>query len=238
MCIFDYGKVKDPEYFSEGRCEAHSDHVVYASWEEYREKKSSFYVSLDGLWKFAYARNYGQAVPGFEAPAFDCSGWDDIRVPASIQMEGWDIPQYVNVQYPWDGREEIVPGEIPEKFNPVASYVKVFTVPERMKKHRLFLSFQGAESGLAVWMNGNFVGYSFHRRILRSLLMCGKGKISWRCRCLNGPLRAGARIRIFTGFLDCTGACICMQYRKFMYRISGFRRFWMKNMRMPGWISG
>ena len=95
MCIFDYGKVKDPEYFSEGRCEAHSDHVVYASWEEYREKKSSFYVSLDGLWKFAYARNYGQAVPGFEAPAFDCSGWDDIRVPASIQMEGWDIPQYV-----------------------------------------------------------------------------------------------------------------------------------------------
>lgn len=160
MCIFDYGKVKDPEYFSEGRCEAHSDHVVYASWEEYREKKSSFYVSLDGLWKFAYARNYGQAVPGFADPTFDCSGWDDIRVPASIQMEGWDIPQYVNVQYPWDGREEIVPGEIPERFNPVASYVKVFTVPERMKKHRLFLSFQGAESGLAVWMNGNFVGYS------------------------------------------------------------------------------
>ena len=42
MCIFDYGKVKDPEYFSEGRCEAHSDHVVYASWEEYREKKAAF----------------------------------------------------------------------------------------------------------------------------------------------------------------------------------------------------
>ena len=50
--------------------------------------------------------------------------------------------------------------EIPERFNPVASYVKYFHVPEQMKGKRLFISFQGAESGLALWLNGNFVGYS------------------------------------------------------------------------------
>ena len=126
---FDYRKVKDPEYFAWNRCPAHSDHIAYADWVEWKEKRSSFRYSLDGLWKFAYAKNYAQSVKGFEQPDFDCSGWDDIRVPASIQMEGWDIPQYVNVQYPWDGREEISPGEIPERFNPVASYVKHFTVP-------------------------------------------------------------------------------------------------------------
>mgnify|MGYP000820021081 CR=1 FL=1 len=81
-------------------------------------------------------------------------------MPAHIQMEGYDAPQYANVQYPWEGHEDIHPGEIPEHFNPVASYVKYFTVPEQMKGKRLFISFQGAESGIALWLNGQFVGYS------------------------------------------------------------------------------
>ncbi len=89
-----------------------------------------------------------------------CYDWDDIHVPAHIQMEGYDAPQYANVQYPWEGHEEIYPGQIPERFNPVASYAKYFTVPEHMKGKRLFISFQGAESGLALWLNGAFVGYS------------------------------------------------------------------------------
>ena len=88
---------------------------------------------------------------------------DDIYVPAHIQMEGYDIPQYANIQYPWEGHEEIHPGEIPEKFNPVASYVNYFIVPETMRGKRLFISFQGAESGMALWLNGTFVGYSEDR---------------------------------------------------------------------------
>ena len=75
-------------------------------------------------------------------------------------MEGYDVPQYANVQYPWEGHEDIHPGEIPEHFNPVASYVKYFEVPEEMQGKRLFISFQGAESGIALWLNGQFVGYS------------------------------------------------------------------------------
>ena len=157
---FRYERVKNPEYFMDHRMEAHSDHVAYASWAECKKKESSYRYSLDGIWKFHYAKNYGQTIKGFERPETDCHSWDDIRVPAHIQMEGYDAPQYVNVQYPWDGREEIMPGEIPEKFNPVASYVKYFEVPEQMKGKPLYISFQGAESGLAVWLNGSFVGYS------------------------------------------------------------------------------
>ena len=66
----------------------------------------------------------------------------------------------MNVQYPWDGHEAIEPGEIPTQFNPVASYVKYFTVPENMQGKRLFVSFQGVESGFALWCNGSYVGYS------------------------------------------------------------------------------
>ena len=160
MKSFDYSMVKDPTYFKDGRIEAHSDHICYRNEMEAAEKETSFRHSLNGIWKFHYARNYGSTVQGFENTDYSCRDWDDIRVPAHIQMEGYDAPQYANVQYPWEGHEDIHPGEIPEHFNPVASYVKYFEVPETMQGKRLFISFQGAESGIALWLNGQFVGYS------------------------------------------------------------------------------
>ena len=160
MKAFDYSLVKDPQYFKDGRMDAHSDHTYYRDGEEAQEKETSFRYDLNGIWKFHYARNYGSAIPGFEKEEYCCRDWDDIRVPAHIQMEGYDAPQYANVQYPWEGHEDIHPGEIPEHFNPVASYVKYFEVPEEMQGKRLFISFQGAESGIALWLNGHFVGYS------------------------------------------------------------------------------
>ena len=160
MGTFDYNKVKNPEYFKENRVEAHSDHKYYGSMEEMEQKQENFKYSLNGLWKFHYAKNYGSTVPGFEKESYCCKTWDDIRVPAHIQMEGYGVPQYANVQYPWEGWEEVKPGEIPTEFNPVASYVKYFEVPEAMKGKRVFISFQGAESGIALWLNGIFVGYS------------------------------------------------------------------------------
>lgn len=160
MKIFDYEKIRDPEYFCDGRLEAHSDHAYYVSEEDMVSGCPVCIHSLNGVWKFHYARTPETAVQGFERTEYCCADWDDIRVPAHIQLEGYDRPQYVNTQYPWEGREDIRPGQIPEHFNPVASYVKYFTVPERMKGKRLFISFQGAESGLALWLNGAFVGYS------------------------------------------------------------------------------
>ena len=160
MSQFDYSKVKNPEFFRENRLEAHSDHVSYANESEERVGKTSFRFSLNGLWKFAYAPNYEAAFRGFEAVDYDCKSWADIRVPAHIQLEGYDAPQYANVQYPWDGRDEVVPGQIPEHFNPVASYVKYFEIPEEWKGSPVYISFQGVESALALWCNGSYVGYS------------------------------------------------------------------------------
>ena len=157
---FEIKKIHDPKFFKENCMAAHSDHVAYANETEAEEKKSSFRLSLDGIWKFHYARNYAQTVNGFEAETFDCKCWEDIRVPAHIQMEGYDIPQYVNIQYPWDGREDVWRDTVPSEFNPVASYVKYFTLPEGFRKNGLYISFQGVESGFALWLNGHYVGYS------------------------------------------------------------------------------
>ena len=160
MKKFDYSLVKDPQYFCDGRMAAHSDHTYYRSEEEREDGETSYRYDMNGLWKFQYAPNYAGTIQGFETEAYSCKDWEDIYVPAHIQMEGYDVPQYANVQYPWEGHEELHPGQIPERFNPVASYVKYFYVPENMKGKRVFISFQGAESGLALWLNGSFVGYS------------------------------------------------------------------------------
>ncbi|MCC8065901.1 MAG: DUF4981 domain-containing protein [Clostridiales bacterium] len=169
MTDFNYSRVKDPQFFCENRLPAHSDHAFFPSMEEAQTNESSLVYSLNGFWKFSYANNYKNAIKDFwrkdteqdvQPASCDCKSWDDIRVPAHIQMEGYDSPQYVNTQYPWDGHECVAPGEIPERFNPVGSYVKYFYLPPQMKGKRVFISFQGVESGLAVWLNGVYLGYS------------------------------------------------------------------------------
>ena len=174
MSGFDRGILRDPERFKENCLPAHSDHVVFASEQELAvgaqepagtAGTSAFRFSLNGMWKFAYSPCPAEAPDGFEKPSYDCRQWAEIRVPAHIQMEGYDVPAYINYQYPWDGREDIIPGEIPEKFNPTASYVKYFHLPASIQAYRekgcpVLISFQGVESGFALWCNGHYVGYS------------------------------------------------------------------------------
>lgn len=160
MSNFDSNIIKNPEIFEQNRLAAHSDHVCYKNELEKIKGKSSLRYDMNGLWKFAYAKNQSLAPCGFEAADYDCKSWDEIRVPAHIQMEGYDVPIYTNTTYPWEADESIKPGEVPELFNPVASYVKYFTIPENMKNKRVCISFQGVESGFALWLNGHYVGYS------------------------------------------------------------------------------
>ena len=160
MSNFDSNIIKNPEIFEQNRIAAHSDHVCYKNELEKIKGKSSLRYDMNGLWKFAYAKNQSLAPCGFEAADYDCKNWDEIRVPAHIQMEGYDVPIYTNTTYPWEADESIKPGEVPEIFNPVASYVKYFTIPENMKNKRVCISFQGVESGFALWLNGHYVGYS------------------------------------------------------------------------------
>lgn len=157
---FDVAKIADPTYFADGRRAPHSDHVAYPSWEEEKKGVTRFRYSLDGIWKFSWARRPVDAIPDFWADSFDCRPWEEIRVPAHVEMEGYGAPAYNNVIYPWDGHDRIDPGEIPESYNPTSSYVKYFCLPKSMQNRRVFICFDGVESGFALWLNGQFVGYS------------------------------------------------------------------------------
>lgn len=151
----------DPEVFAAGALPAHSDHLFYPSWETARAGDlGPFCASLNGLWQFCYSKNLSGRPRGFYREDCDCAGWDTIKVPGHIQLQGYDRPQYVNVQYPWEGHSALTPPAIPEDFNPTGSYVRHFSLPELFSGKRIVLSFLGVETAFRVWVNGSFVGYS------------------------------------------------------------------------------
>ena len=183
MDRFDVSKIFDPGFFSDNCVPPHSDHLFYRNVSECLNKRSSFVKSLNGIWKFRYSTDLSEAPGDFMLPDHDSSGWDDIRVPGHIQMQGYSRPQYVNTQYPWDGHEECRIGEVPKKYNAYASYVTYFTLPETFDKNSVYIAFGGVESGYAVWLNGNYVGYSedsfdLHEFDLSSYISEGRNKLA------------------------------------------------------------
>jgi len=160
MKKFLFDRISEIGYFEEGRLPAHSDHTFSASEKETFNRRSSFEMPLDGRWKFHYAKNPKAVVEGFSAPDFDCGSWGSIAVPGCLQMQGYDSPIYTNVTYPWDGFEEIHPGQVPTLFNPVGQYLRDFALPKNAAGKKVILTLDGAESAAAVFLNGRYVGYA------------------------------------------------------------------------------
>ncbi|MCD1261771.1 DUF4981 domain-containing protein [Paenibacillus athensensis] len=143
------------------RLDAHSDHRYYSTLAEAEaDGPMPLRHSLNGAWQFSYSEHPDQRPAAFYRTDYSCRDWAEIEVPGHIQLQGWGAPQYVNTMYPWDGTEDIRPPALPRGRNPVGSYVKHFEVPPALAGQPLYISFQGVESALYVWLNGEFVGYS------------------------------------------------------------------------------
>ena len=155
MDTFLYENVANPRFFQENRLPAHSDHRYFRP-----DGRTDFRFSLNGTWKFSWAATIRDAVSDFRLPDFDCSGWDDLPVPSHFELQGYGSPQYVNTEYAWDGWESVLPGQIPERVNPVGTCIRDFLLPEFMENRPVVISFQGVESGFALYANGSYVGYS------------------------------------------------------------------------------
>ncbi|MBF1014219.1 MAG: beta-galactosidase, partial [Lachnospiraceae bacterium] len=158
--MFDFNKIKDVSFFKENALPAKATFIPYGNEEEIKERKSSLRVSLDGLWKFAYAKNLSLAVKDFYKKDYCVKSWDSISVPSNMQMEGYDIPQYANVQYPWDGVQDVAHDDVPSDLNPVGMYVKTLNISENARDKDIIITFEGVESAFALWVNGEYVGYA------------------------------------------------------------------------------
>lgn len=160
--------------FSENKEEAHATTVPYASVSEMRSDakffatpwvspSSSRVMSLNGTWKFHFVDEPSKRPLDFYRTDYDVSAWDDITVPSNWEMQGYDKPVYVNVDYPHQNNPPYIErksGYYGYGVNPVGSYVTNFTVPESWDNHTLLLNFGGIYSAAYVWVNGEYVGYT------------------------------------------------------------------------------
>lgn len=123
-------------------------------------------VPLNGRWKFYWSPDPQSRPSDFYKNNFDVSGWDNISVPGTWQLQGYGKPIYTNWTYPFKKDQPKVTGEPPKHFfsyenrNPVGAYVTTFDVSEDMKDTQLYLHFEGVKSAMYVWINGEKVGYS------------------------------------------------------------------------------
>ncbi|MBD3212256.1 MAG: beta-galactosidase, partial [Candidatus Lokiarchaeota archaeon] len=122
-------------------------------------KKSPYFHSLNGIWKFNWVKNPMDRPIDFYKEDFNDNNWDDIDVPSNWQMRGYGIPIYTNIKYPYSIDTENIPG-IDHNYNPVGSYRKRFELPENWDGREIFIHFDGVKSAFYLWINGQNVGYS------------------------------------------------------------------------------
>ena len=118
-------------------------------------------LSLNGIWNLNYVDNPSLR-PGeedFYGDNVDVSAWDTISVPSCLEMKGYGVPLYINVEYAFADNPPYINMKSGLK-NSVASYRRNFTMPTKWDDKRIFLHFEGIYSAAFVWVNGNYVGYT------------------------------------------------------------------------------
>jgi beta-galactosidase len=152
-----------PRVFGVNTLTPHVTSMPYTTVEEAVKgdrHASKWYQTLSGTWKFFHVDKPSERNNDFYKDSYDVSGWDDIPVPSSWQLLGYDHPIYTNVIYPWAQTHNVSAPAAPTNFNPVGHYRRNFTVPDAWNGKRIRLHFEGVESAYYVWVNGNYVGYS------------------------------------------------------------------------------
>jgi beta-galactosidase len=137
----------------------HTSMMVFPTKESasgYEREISPWFRSLNGKWRFHYSPNPASRPVNFYTPGFDDTEWDELKVPSNWEIQGYGIPIYTNIKYPFDISELRAPVEN----NPVGSYRKVFEVPEGWAGRQVFVTFEGVSSAFYIWINGHRIGYS------------------------------------------------------------------------------
>lgn len=123
-------------------------------------------ISLNGTWKFRWSPNPESRPVDFFKVDYSVADWDNIQVPGNWEMQGFGTPIYSNVKYPFKPDQPKVTSEPEKNFtsfserNPVGSYRTTFQVPENWLDKLVFINFDGVQSAMYLWINGQKVGYS------------------------------------------------------------------------------
>ena len=150
---------ENPTVFQVNRLPARAHFFPFESDElavENDPEKSDYFQSLNGQWKFHFAKNPNDKPNGFHHPTYNVKNWDEITVPGHWEMQGYSVPIYLDEEYPFKPD----PPKVPFDYNAVGSYVKNFDLNEAWNDRDIIVHFGGVRSAFYIWVNGKFVGYS------------------------------------------------------------------------------
>ena len=181
---------QSPDSVAVNKQQPHAWFFSFRNIEEARKvlpENSSYWKSLDGLWKFHWAPNPDERPKDFYRTDYDVSQWDDIKVPmnwnlAGLQKDGnnkYGDPLYSNqrviFQHSWKPMNDWKGGVMrtpPTDWmtyrnrNEVGSYRRTFSVPADWKGQQIYLNFDGVDSFFYLYINGKYVGFSKNSRNL------------------------------------------------------------------------
>ena len=181
---------QSPDSVAVNKQQPHAWFFSFRNVEEARKvlpENSSYWKSLDGLWKFHWAPNPDKRPKDFYRTDYDVSQWDDIKVPmnwnlAGLQKDGnnkYGDPLYSNqrviFQHSWQPMNDWKGGVMrtpPTNWmtyrnrNEVGSYRRTFSVPADWKGQQIYLNFDGVDSFFYLYINGKYVGFSKNSRNL------------------------------------------------------------------------
>ncbi len=150
---------QNPAIFEKGQTEPHAFHIPFSSKQaalKNRISKCENYKLLNGQWKFKWVETPAQVPEDFWQPDFDAENWNEIKVPANWQMEGFGHAKFRNIALTFESD----PPNIPDYYNPVGCYKRKFSIPENWDNKEIMLRFEGIKSASYIWVNGKRVGYN------------------------------------------------------------------------------
>ena len=130
-----------------------------------RFEDSKYYISLNGTWDFYFVDSHKQLPENITDSTVTMDNWSKIEVPGNWEIQGYGTALYVNHPYEFVERNpktrfpKMAPPYLPEE-NPVGVYRRDIDIPQDWDNRDIFLSIDGAKSGVYVYVNGKEVGYS------------------------------------------------------------------------------
>jgi beta-galactosidase len=131
-----------------------------------RPEESEWMVSLAGDWLFQWSPDPWSRPVNFHRPDFDVSQWSSLRVPSNWQLNGYGVPLYTNIRYPFLKDPPRVTRTPPVEYtsyrwrNQVGSYRRTFRVPDSWSGRATLLHFEGVDNAYNVWVNEQKVGFA------------------------------------------------------------------------------
>lgn len=148
---------ENPQILDRGKEAGRSSFLLFSNENELKSKnpqKSELYQSLNGNWKFNIVKKPSERPLDFYAANLNDTNWKNIQVPSNWELQGFDIPIYTNITYPFPKN----PPFIAEDYNPVGSYRRTFEVSESWKDKEIILHFASISGYARVFLNGKEVG--------------------------------------------------------------------------------